>query len=153
MSAQLIEGYTQIILHSKVDFEFPRLGTYTKKMKEVQTNMIDKDTKKKAEKVIDSILKELGMSRKEFEEVKGIALEMKASGKTEILIPIPIAMAGPTVEVTIAQPSVQEPTVPYAIFVQQQSKKKEKEIVKEKSMEEIPLAQRKFSRLGKTKIV
>ena len=40
---------------------------------------MDKDTKK-VEKVIDSILKESGMSRKEFEEVKGIAMDMKASG-------------------------------------------------------------------------
>ena len=73
MSAKLIEGYAQIILHSEVDFGCPRWGTYFEKMKEVQTNLIDKDTKKKVEKVIDSILKESEMSRKEFEEVKGIA--------------------------------------------------------------------------------
>ena len=36
--------------------------------------------RKKVEKVIDSILKESGMSHKEFEEVKGIAKEMKESG-------------------------------------------------------------------------
>ena len=56
-------------------------------MKEVQSNLMDKDIKKKVNKVINSILKESGMSRKEFEEVKGIALEMKASGQTEILTP------------------------------------------------------------------
>ena len=55
------------------------METYTKKMREVKIDQIVKDSKKKVEKVIDSILKELGISRKEFEEVKGINLEMKAS--------------------------------------------------------------------------
>ena len=62
---------------------------------------MDKDIKKKVDKVIDSILKESGMSRKEFEEVKGIALEMKASGQTKLLTPTTIAMARPTIEVTV----------------------------------------------------
>ncbi len=43
-------------------------------MREVKKNQISMDSKKKVENVIDSILKELGMSRKEFEEVKRIAL-------------------------------------------------------------------------------
>ena len=80
MSEELIEGYAQIILHSEVDSECPRWGTYTEKMREVKTSQIIKDSKKKVEKVIDSILKESRMSRKEFEEVKGIAMEMKANG-------------------------------------------------------------------------
>ena len=50
-------------------------------MKEVQTNLTNKDIMKKVDKVIDSILKESWMSRKEFEEVKGIALEMKTNGQ------------------------------------------------------------------------
>ena len=79
MSAKLIEGYVQIILHYEVDSNFPRWGTYIEKMREVKTSKIIKDSKKKVDKVIDSILKELGMSRKEFDEVKGIAMEMKAS--------------------------------------------------------------------------
>ena len=63
---------------------------------------MEKDIKKKVDKVIDSILKELGMSRKEFEEVKGISLEMKATSQTGLLTPTPIAMDGSIVEVTIA---------------------------------------------------
>ena len=51
-----------------------------------------KDSKKKVEKVIDSILKEFGMIRKEFDEVNGIAMEMKASGQTELLTPTPIVV-------------------------------------------------------------
>ena len=35
----------------------------------MQSSQVAKDSQKKVEKVIDSILKELGMSRKEFEEV------------------------------------------------------------------------------------
>ena len=119
MSVELIEGYAQIILHFEVDSGCPRWGTYTEKMKEVQTNLMDKDIKKKVEKVIDSILKALGKSRKEFEEVKGIALEMKASGQTEILTPTPIAMAKPIVEVIVAQTSAQAPTMPYVVVSQQ----------------------------------
>ena len=107
----------QIILNSKVDFGCLRWGTYIEKMKEFKTNIMDKDTKKKVEKVIDSILKESRMSRKEFEEVKGIALEMKASGQTEILTPTPIAMARPTIEVIVAHTSVHALVVPYSIVV------------------------------------
>ena len=67
------------------------------------------------EKVIDSILKELGMTRKEFGEVKGIAMEMKASGQFEQLTPTPITMARPTKEFTISQTSAQTPTMPYVV--------------------------------------
>ena len=67
MSVELIEGNAQRILHSRVDSGCPRWGTYTEKIKEVQTNIMDKDIKKKVDKLIDSILKELGMLRKEFE--------------------------------------------------------------------------------------
>ena len=70
------------------------------------------------EKVIDSILKEFGMTRKEFDEVKGITSEMKASSQIELLTPTPIVVAGPTEEVTVAQTSVQTPFVPYAAVVQ-----------------------------------
>ena len=45
------------------------------------------------------------MSRKEFEEVKGISKEMKASGQSQILTPTPIIVARP--EATIAQTSAQ----------------------------------------------
>ena len=46
------------------------------------------ESQKKVEKVIDSILKNSRMIRKEFEEVKGIEKEMKESGKIEILTPM-----------------------------------------------------------------
>ena len=81
-------------------------------MREVKTSQIIKESKKKVEKVIDYILKELGMTRKKIDEVKWIAMEMKASGKSELLTPTPIVVEGPTKEVTIAQTSVQ---APYAV--------------------------------------
>ena len=65
-----------------------------------------KDSKKKVEKVIDSILKESRMTRKYFDEVKGITMEMKANGQTELLTLMPIVVVGPIKEVTIAQTSV-----------------------------------------------
>ena len=83
-----------------------------------------KDSKKKVEKVIDSILKEFGMSRKEFDEVKGIAMEMKASGQTKILTPTPIVVVRPTEEVTVSQTSVQTPSMPYVVVSQQQQPRK-----------------------------
>ena len=61
MSINLIEVYAQIILHSEVDFGCPRWGTYAEKIKEVQSKLMEKDTKKKVEKVIDYILKESRM--------------------------------------------------------------------------------------------
>ena len=69
-------------------------------MNEVKTSQIIKDSKKKVEKVIVSILKELGMTRKEFDEVKGIAMDMKASGRTKILTPTPIVIVQPEVTVS-----------------------------------------------------
>ena len=72
-------------------------------MKGVQTNLMDKDIKNKVGKIIDSILNKSRMQRKEFEEVKGIALEMKASGQTKLLTHTPIAMEKPTEELTVAQ--------------------------------------------------
>ena len=63
-------------------------------MRLVQSKLIDKESKKKVEKVIDSIHKESGMTRKEFNEVKGIAMEMKASGKTKVLAVTPMTIVG-----------------------------------------------------------
>ena len=64
MSEELIERYAQLILHSEVDSKFPRWGTYIEKMREVKTSQIIKDSKKKVDKVIDSILKESRVTRK-----------------------------------------------------------------------------------------
>ena len=49
---------------------------------------------------METILKELGMTRKEFEGVKGWEKEMKESGQTKIVSPTPIAVVSP--KVTIA---------------------------------------------------
>ena len=62
---------------------------------------------------METILKESGMMRNEFEEVKGLEKEMKESSQTKILSPTPIAVV--TLEVTVAQVSAQTPIVPYAI--------------------------------------
>ena len=62
MSVELIEGYVQIILQSKVDTSCPRWGTYEEKVREVQSKQAAQDSKKKVKKVIDSILKESRMS-------------------------------------------------------------------------------------------
>ena len=113
MSEELIEGYMKIILQLEVDSTCPRWGTYEEKIREAQSSQVAKDSQKKVEKVIESILKESGMLCKEFEEVKGIVKEMKESGQTEILTPTPIVVVAP--EVTVAQMSVQAPSVPYAI--------------------------------------
>ena len=57
MSAELIEGYAQIILQSKIDTSCPRWGTYEEKIREVQSKQATQDFEKKVKKVIDSILK------------------------------------------------------------------------------------------------
>ena len=80
MSTKLIEGYVQIILLLEKDIECPRWGTYDEKVREVHSKLHKKDIKKKVEKKIDFILKESGMTWEEFDEIKGIALEMKNSG-------------------------------------------------------------------------
>ena len=54
-------------------------------MRIVYFELYKKERKKKVEKEMDSIDKELGMTREEFNEIKGIALEIMASGKTEVL--------------------------------------------------------------------
>ena len=93
-------------------------------MREVKTIQVIKDYKNKVEKVIDSTLKEFRITRKEFDEVKGIAMEMKASHQIEILTPTPIAVAGPTEEVIVAQTSAQTHTMPYVVVSQQQPPRK-----------------------------
>ena len=80
ISMELIEGYAQIILQSEIDTSCARWGTYEEKIKERQSKQVVQESQKKVEKVIESILKESRMSHREFEEVKGIAKEMKESG-------------------------------------------------------------------------
>ena len=69
-------------------------------------------------KVMDSILKDSGMSHKEFEEVKGLAKEMKESSQKKILSPTPITVVTPKVK--MAQVSTQTSTVPYVVVSQVQ---------------------------------
>ena len=45
------------------------------------------------------------MTREEFNEVKGIALEMKASGQTKVLATTPLVVAGPSEGDTIVESS------------------------------------------------
>ena len=97
MSAELIEGYAQIILQSEVDTSCTRWRTYEEKIREVQTKQAAKDFEKKVKKVVESILKESGIMRNEFEEAKGLAKEMKESDQIEILSPTPIAVVAPEV--------------------------------------------------------
>ena len=52
------------------------------------------------------------MTRKEFDEIKGIALEMKPSGQIEVLETNPIVVVGPLECVTIEQPYVHAPIAP-----------------------------------------
>ena len=95
-----------------------KMGAYEEKIREVQSKQAAQESEKKVKKVMDSILKEYGMSRKGFEEVKGLAKETKESGQIEILSPIPIAVVAP--KVTVAQVSAQTPTAPYATVSQVQ---------------------------------
>ena len=44
MSTEVLEGFVQIILHSKVDNECPRWGTYQEKMRVVQSILMEEDT-------------------------------------------------------------------------------------------------------------
>ena len=93
------------------------------------------------------------MTRQEFDEVKGIALDMKDSGQTKVLSPTPIIVAEALVQVIVAQPSVQEPSIPYLAIVQQKPLKKRKDQVEKKIEVETPSTQRNYTRLEKTKKV
>ena len=80
LSEDVIEGYVKIILEFEKDKDTPRWGTYAEKIREVESKLYNKEIKKNVEKKIESILKEFAMTRQDYEEVKGIALEMKARG-------------------------------------------------------------------------
>ena len=122
-------------------------------MKEVQSSLLEKETKKKVDKTIESILKDSKETRREFDELKGIGMEMKASGQSKILTPTPIVVVGPTKEATIAHPSPQALVIPYAVVVWQQLAKKENKTKEKKEAEITPPMQRKSNRLGKKKHV
>ena len=64
MSIELIEGYTQIIFQLEIDTSCPRWGKYEEKIREVQSKQAVQESQNKVEKVIDSILKELGMTHR-----------------------------------------------------------------------------------------
>ena len=83
-------------------------------MRRVHSELNNKGNKKKVDKVIDSILKESSMTRKEFDEIKGIEMEMKANAHTKVLEVTPIALVGPLEGVIIAQPCAQTLIAPYA---------------------------------------
>ena len=62
MSRNIIKRYGHIICQFEKDKKFPIWGIYKEKIKLVQFELHNKESKKKIEKVIDSILKELGMT-------------------------------------------------------------------------------------------
>ena len=90
LSEEIIKGHAKIIFQSKKDKETPRWGTYAKKIREVERKFYNKEIKKNVEKRIESNLKESGMTRQEFDEIKGITLEMKANGQSKVLATTPI---------------------------------------------------------------
>lgn len=81
-------------------------------MRIVHSKLYRKESKKKVEKEINSIIKESSMTQKEFDEIKGIALEMKDSGKIELLVATLIVVIGPLEGVIVAQPCVKAPVTP-----------------------------------------
>lgn len=115
MSAELIKGYAQIILKLEKYIDCPRWGTCEEKMREVHSEIHSNEHKKKVENVIDSILKESGITQEEFKEIKGIALEMKESGQSRVIVAKPIAIVEPSEGVAISKPSM---WAPYATVVQ-----------------------------------
>lgn len=88
------------------------------------------------------------MTNEEYKITMGIALEMKASGKTKVYAVTPIAMEGPSEGFTVDDPSTQSHTAPYAIVSPLQPTYKEDE-EKEKVFEEESTTPRKSHRLSK----
>ena len=117
MSTKFIEGYVHIIPQQKRNTKCPSWGTYEEEVRMVHSKLHGKEIKKSVEKKIDSILKESGMTRKEFNEIKCIEPKMKDNGKSKVIVTTPIDVATPSEGVTIAKSSVQ---VPYAAIVQVQ---------------------------------
>ena len=113
----------KIILGSKENKSTPRWGTCSEKIREVERKLYSKEIKKNVEKKIElilkksrmtrevesklynkeiknniekkieSILKESGMRKEKFNEITGIALEMKSSGQTNVLVATLISIA------------------------------------------------------------
>ena len=54
-------------------------------MRIVHSKLYNKEIKKNVEKEIDSIVKESGITRKEFDEIKCIVLEMKVTAQKKIV--------------------------------------------------------------------
>ena len=56
------------------------------------------------------------MTREEYKEAMGIAMQMKASGQIEVLIATPLASKAASEVVTMARPSTQIPNAPYVVI-------------------------------------
>ena len=94
------------------------------------------------------------MTKEEFNEIKGIAMEMKVNRKTKVLTTTPIAIAAPSMDVTVVGSTSQIPTAPYATIVQVQPVRVQPSQQKEKSDDvEVTTisAQRKSERQVKVK--
>ena len=60
------------------------------------------------------------MKSHEFNEIKGIALEMKANGKSKVLEATPIAIVVPSEGVTVERSTSKTPIVPHSTVAQVQ---------------------------------
>ena len=113
-------------------------------MREVHSELHNKESKKNAENKIDSILEESDMTREEFNELKGIAMEMKASGQIEVIAATPIAVATPSEGITVAQLSAQTPITPYVTIAQVQPTRMQHDQPRRQLEVEPSVVQRKF---------
>ena len=68
------------------------------------------------------------MTQDEFNQLKGIAMEMKVRGQSELIAKTLIDVAEPSKGVTIAQPCAQTPIVPYAATMQDQPTRRPSEV-------------------------
>lgn len=91
------------------------------------------------------------MTREEFNEIKCIALEMKANGWTEVITKKPIGITTPYEGVIVARPTAKTPTTPYAVAAQVQPVRVHHDQPKKQSEANTPFAQRKSEILVKVK--
>ena len=60
------------------------------------------------------------MTRKDFNEIRGIMVEMKSNGKIKVFVATPIAMEWDLEGVTVEQPCTQAPISSYVVVTQVQ---------------------------------
>ena len=87
-------------------------------MREFHMGLYSKEVEKKVEKKIQEIMKESVMSREEYNEALNVVKGMKNIGHSKLLVATPIVVATLEEEITIAGPSTQIPSTPYAVVAQ-----------------------------------